>query len=105
MDHVTPNCIAGASSPNKVVSFTVPAQALALSVRLSIKESHCKAKLGGAGALTLKRMIAQGLTLKVGVRNSNKRVGKALDVSSPAWPDSDWSFNYSGIKSTQGSKA
>ncbi|XP_049457284.1 dmX-like protein 2 isoform X5 [Epinephelus fuscoguttatus] len=45
MDRISPNCIAGASSPYKVVSFTVPAQALALSVHLSVWESHCKAKL------------------------------------------------------------
>lgn len=38
------------------------------------------------------------------VRGSTK-LGEALDVSSPAWPDSDCSGNFSGIKSTQGSKA
>lgn len=32
MDHVNPNCIAGASSPSKVVSFIVPEQALYLCV-------------------------------------------------------------------------
>lgn len=35
MDHLSPNCIAGASSPNKVVLSYVPAQALVMSVRLS----------------------------------------------------------------------
>lgn len=57
MDRITPNCIAGASSPYKVVSFTVPAQALALSVRLSVWESHCKAKLEGAITLNFNRII------------------------------------------------
>lgn len=32
MDHVNPNCIAGASGRSKVVSFIVPEQALYLCV-------------------------------------------------------------------------
>lgn len=114
MDHLSPNCIAGASSPYKVVSFTVPAQALALSVHLSVRESHCKAKLEGASALNFKSVLkvkvcivhqfAQGLGLQLMVRGSTK-LGESLDVSFPAWPDSDCSGNLSGIKSSQGSKA
>lgn len=38
MDRINPNCIAGASGPYKVVSFTVPAEAPgSLSVRPSVR--------------------------------------------------------------------
>lgn len=49
MDHVNPNCIAGASSLSKVVSFIVPEQALySVSVSLVYWDSHCTAELPGA---------------------------------------------------------
>lgn len=38
MDRINPNCIAGASSPYKVVSFTVPDRAL-LSLSITAKPS------------------------------------------------------------------
>lgn len=68
MDRLSPNCIAGASSPYKVLSFPVPAQALALSFRLFVWESHCKAKLEGASIFTLKNdfaPVSQGLGFQV----------------------------------------
>lgn len=60
MDRVNPNCIAGASNPYKVVSFSVAARGPG-SVCLSVSKSHCTAWLEGYPAFDLVLRINWGI--------------------------------------------
>lgn len=98
MDHISQNCIAGASSPYKVLSFTAPAQALALYFHLSGTVT-AKPSLKEQVHLTYKHLLCTSCT---GFRLAvSTKLGEGFDVFSPAWPDSDFSGIFSGIKSTQ----